>query len=469
MDNWTIGRDEIVREWGSCNRDKPENTPVSRMSSWECSVGHKWETRPYDRIRRSSGCPFCSHSRPSKEYNLAVCCPNLMAEWDVVKNSPVKPTDILPGSIRKFGWICKNGHKWEASVLNRARKGSGCPYCAGQRATPSNNLALLPDLMRQLHPYKNGDINPSRITRSSMKKLWWKCVNGHEWKASVNSREKGRGCSQCHRKFSRIEVRLWSEMSQVWGGVEWSAKVDGIEIDVYVPRWKIGIEMDGFHWHKDRTKQDEKKTENLHRLGIQLIHAREKPLPLLTDTDVGYCGSESEIRIVHRVMKRVSEVSGHNISKYLDENHFVADDLYAKRISELEFPRTSVLDTNPELQQEWNQEKNGSITLSNVSYRSNRRMWWKCVNGHEWEAVVADRTRFYGGCPTCRSNQKSERIAEKDKKRRNLSEETRQKFRLSMAEAQKHRWPDTIIMSKIRQSTPRSQRPSAQPNPVPPR
>jgi hypothetical protein len=36
MDNWTIGRDEIVGEWGSCNRDKPENTPASRMSSWEC-------------------------------------------------------------------------------------------------------------------------------------------------------------------------------------------------------------------------------------------------------------------------------------------------------------------------------------------------------------------------------------------------------------------------------------------------
>jgi hypothetical protein len=89
-------------------------------------------------------------------------------------------------------------------------------------------------------------------------------------------------------------------------------------------------------------------------------------------------------------------------------------------------------------------------------------MWWKCADGHEWEAVVANRTRFNNSCPICRNKQKSDKMIEKAKKRRNISEETRQKLRLSMADAQKYRWPNTI-MSKIRQSTPRSPRPAAQP------
>ena len=87
------------------------------------------------------------------------------------------------------------------------------------------------------------------------------------------------------------------------------------------------------------------------------------------------------------------------------DNYYIclADDLYSKRLSELEFPRTSVLDTNPELEDEWDLEKNGGITLANVSYMSNRKMWWKCKMGHSWQTVVANRTRHKAGsCPICR-------------------------------------------------------------------
>ena len=36
-----------------------------------------------------------------------------------------------------------------------------------------------------------------------------------------------------------------------------------------------------------------------------------------------------------------------------------------------------------------------------VTPNSNRRVWWRCSLGHEWQAVVAARTSNGSGCPYC--------------------------------------------------------------------
>ena len=55
---------------------------------------------------------------------------------------------------------------------------------------------------------------------------------------------------------------------------------------------------------------------------------------------------------------------------------------------------------NPQLALEWNYEKNGSLKPEAITTGSGKRVWWKCKNGHEWEAVVADRNNGKG-CPYC--------------------------------------------------------------------
>ncbi|MCR5092014.1 MAG: zinc-ribbon domain-containing protein [Bacilli bacterium] len=45
---------------------------------------------------------------------------------------------------------------------------------------------------------------------------------------------------------------------------------------------------------------------------------------------------------------------------------------------------------------------------SEVSGGTNKKYWWKCkVCGHEWECVVASRTKRHSDCPICRKQQKS--------------------------------------------------------------
>ena len=60
-------------------------------------------------------------------------------------------------------------------------------------------LTAYPHLMSEWHPEKNGDLDPTKITHGSKKKVWWKCsAQGHTWEAVVYSRAlNGAGCPVC--------------------------------------------------------------------------------------------------------------------------------------------------------------------------------------------------------------------------------------------------------------------------------
>lgn len=62
------------------------------------------------------------------------------------------------------------------------------------------------ELLAQWHPVKNGDQTPEKITSGSQKKVWWRCSDGHEWKAVIYSRTGAQkcGCPVCAGKTPRI-------------------------------------------------------------------------------------------------------------------------------------------------------------------------------------------------------------------------------------------------------------------------
>jgi hypothetical protein len=64
---------------------------------------------------------------------------------------------------------------------------------AGARRAPVvprwRSLAVRhPELVEQLHPKRNGQIDPLEIAAGSNQKLWWRCAAGHEWQATVHNR-----------------------------------------------------------------------------------------------------------------------------------------------------------------------------------------------------------------------------------------------------------------------------------------
>jgi hypothetical protein len=139
--------------------------------------------------------------KATPDYNLLIAKPNLVKEWHPTKNIGVRPGDLTPGSSKKVWWICSAGHEWKAVIYSRSR-GSGCPLCSKGTKKDSGYLALTnPDLIREWHPTKNGALNPRNVTSGHLKKVWWVCVNGHEWEDTIKSRIKGNGCPVCESDF----------------------------------------------------------------------------------------------------------------------------------------------------------------------------------------------------------------------------------------------------------------------------
>ncbi len=59
----------------------------------------------------------------------------------------------------------------------------------------------------------------------------------------------------------------------------------------------------------------------------------------------------------------------------------------------------NLLINNKKLMKEFNYEKN-TLNPNNLTFGSNKKVWWKCEKGHEWYVSVSNRTRGTG-CPYC--------------------------------------------------------------------
>jgi len=63
----------------------------------------------------------------------------------------------------------------------------------------------------------------------------------------------------------------------------------------------------------------------------------------------------------------------------------------------------------PDLCLDWHPTKNLPLTITNTSYGTQKKVWWKCsVCNHEWQAHINNRRKQYkypgqkgSSCPNC--------------------------------------------------------------------
>ena len=183
-----------------------------------CGGAHKWESRIDNRTKEGmpTGCPFCSGRSVCECSSLAALQPDLMTQWDYAGNEGLYPEHISLQSGRKVSWVCSLHGPWRAAVSDRVM-GTGCPQCAVQsRVENKSKRGLLkdehPELVAQLHPTKNANINLDKLTSGSDVKVVWVCydrqnapagcTHAHEWTTKIsrrtgNARHKGCGCPYC--------------------------------------------------------------------------------------------------------------------------------------------------------------------------------------------------------------------------------------------------------------------------------
>lgn len=202
------------------------------------------------------------------------------------------------------------------------------------------SLAVLrPDLAAAWHPVRNNELNAEDVTLGCGKKVWWLCPTcGHEWQAIVRDRVgKGLGCQACQGK----------------------AVIPGVnDLETLDP-------VLASQWHPTKNGNltpSDVMCKSSKKVWWQCEKGHEWEDALFYRSAGHKCPFCAGKRLLH----------GHN-------------DLATK---------------NPELAAQWHPTKNGALSPYDVTNFSNKKVWWKCHAGHEWEAVIANRSRGRG-CPYC--------------------------------------------------------------------
>lgn len=328
-----------------------------------------------------------------------------MAEWDWEKNEK-SPDQYTLGSTQKVWWKCPLGHSYDLRISSRTGpQKCGCPYCCipAQRLLKGFNdfKTKYPELAKEWHPTKNGDLTPSDVFPGSGKKIWWQCEKGHEWESTVNARtSKGRGCPQCsaERKTSFPEQAVFYYLKKVFADAENRFKYNSYEIDIYIPSKKIGVEYDGQFYHTSAasTKREERKNDYFQKK-IRLIRIKESTKNRIENDIIYYKFNQTYCNLKWAIIS-IFELIGFNgaipeININSDRKDILQQYIKSKKENSFAYKY-------PELTKQWNYEKNGLLDPTMVSYASNKKVWWICPKGHEYVSSI-NHIASGRGCPYC--------------------------------------------------------------------
>lgn len=184
---------------------------------------------------------------------------------------------------------------------------------------------------------KNLPLTPEEVSYGSNKQYWWKGTCGHEWQTSAKARASGEGCPIC--SGARIIAGI-NDFETMFADIalEWSDRNLPLKPSMVRPATHKKV------WWKCKEGhewQASVKSRTLNKTGCPYC-SHNKVLP-------GFNDLESQF---------------------------------------------------PEVAKEWHDEKNGSLLPTQVTAFSNKRVWWKCKEGHEWYTHIS--TRSDGSrCPYC--------------------------------------------------------------------
>jgi translation initiation factor IF-1 len=203
-----------------------------------------------------------------------------------------------------------------------------------------------PDLAMQWHSTKNGELTTNDVTCGSEKLIWWQCEKGHEWQATIYNRQRNSEspCPYCTgRKVCKDNClsTMNPELAKQWHPTK-NKKLtpEDITCGTHVKVW----------W----------KCNDCNYEWFLSVSSRQ-------NLDCPKCGRKKGIE---------------------------------KRNKNLILKKGSFATNKPDLIKLWNFKKNKTLTPFDVLCNSNKKVWWQCENGHEWETAVSSINNGHN-CPYC--------------------------------------------------------------------
>ncbi len=385
---------------------------VHTQAWWKCIKGHTWKAAINHRSIGKTDCPYCANKKILYGFNdLESQFPKLIKEWDWTENNKlnITPKNVYFGSSKKAHWVCSKRHKWVTSINHRTVRGTNCPYCSNKKILAGYNdlKSQRPDLMEEWD-YEKNSIDPEKVAVLSPKKAYWICSRGHRYEKAIYNRAKGIGCPICTRAqgTSFPEQCFYYYIKKVYPDAINRYKEifsNSMELDIYIPSIRTGIEYDGIFWHnsKDSLFREETKYSICKQNGIRLYRIKEGEFSGFADNAdyIHYIPQKTDnenlnlyiIELLKKLTFYSRKLPPIDIEK--DKNK-ILEYMTVKYENSLEF-------LFPEVSKEWHPTKNDKLTPDLFIVGSAEKVWWQCAEcGHEWRSSVVNRTKGHG-CDIC--------------------------------------------------------------------
>ena len=414
---------QLLKEWHPIKNAGLSPTNYKANSSvkiwWKCAkCGYEWKTAIEKRAIRKHGCLNCTNQVTVSGVNdLATLHPKVAQEWHPTKNGFLTPRDIRPKSNRKYWWKCvKCGHEWQASAQSRIHLKSGCPACSGRvaRTGVTDLFVVCPHLKQEWNFEKNKHLDPSRLSKGSNTKAWWKCPKGHSYEMTIHRKSAGAGCPYCtsHRVLTGFNdfKTAFPELAKEWD-TERNVGKSPDKCMVHSSQKVWWICPKGHHYEmtvNHRATGGNCPICSNHKLLVGFNDLSTLYPDLAKEWDYEKNATLKPTDIIPKTKKKAwwkcSKCNHSWQSSVIDRVYGTGCpkcSLKQRKIT----PRRNILRkkgglNDPILLREWNYEKNGELTPEHCTAHSNKKVWWRCPVGHEYQKAIYDRTNG-SGCSYC--------------------------------------------------------------------
>ncbi|MFW5847784.1 MAG: hypothetical protein ACOCVF_02580 [bacterium] len=202
----------------------------------------------------------------------------------------------------------------------------GCPNCAIENVAQKriNNSANL--FIKKLKEVHGNQYDYSQCTYiKSDVKLRIICKKHGVFYMKFHEHLRGRGCPICGNIISKEEnlIKEWIENDLKIKTIK--HKINGFEIDIFLPDYNLGIEYNGLYWHSNKFKDKNyhlNKTELCEKNNIQLLHIFEDEW--INKKEIIKSIIKSKLGLNEKIYARkciIKEITAQESREFLNKNH----------------------------------------------------------------------------------------------------------------------------------------------------
>ena len=180
--------------------------------------------------------------------------------------------DLMPNGI-------EYGEYWQEPVVHL--KGCGHPLKGKNKQIKKQSLTLNQFIAKSKKVYGDKDYDYSKVNYINNKtKVCIICPQHGDFEISLDNFLQGKSCPKCGNHLSFAEEEISNYIKQYYCVERNNRKIlNGLEIDIYIPELKIGIEYNGLRWHGEMFGKDKwyhfNKLKTANDVGIKMIQIFE--------------------------------------------------------------------------------------------------------------------------------------------------------------------------------------------------